>query len=298
MFAKPAAAFSFLCGMFGVWYGYAPEEQRAALPDAVRVTADRVDRALSDIMPQVASLGDARLRDQLCGALAGDAPILSRLPEEAELITGIMTCAPEGEMAVAEANQPQGLEEPSRPTPIIVHAGHRVSLRDGALPSLTFTGAALAGVDALEADLSGAIFRTTDLRSGVFDGATLSGAVISGSALDEARFYDADANGLIVDGGTAQDADFRGARLHKARFVSVDLSGSRWHRADLTGASFVGTSLSGASFRGADLSRADLSRALGLNEAALAGACGDVRTQLPGGLRVPHCALLIHREST
>jgi hypothetical protein len=85
-----------------------------------------------------------------------------------------------------------------------------------------------------------------------------------------------------------------GADLRDLNAFGAVLSSANFAGADLTNANFVGSHLEGANLRGATLqgvnfSGAEMSRAVGLTQGQLNGACGDQATRLPGGLRLPAC---------
>ncbi|MDR3509852.1 MAG: pentapeptide repeat-containing protein [Caulobacteraceae bacterium] len=89
-------------------------------------------------------------------------------------------------------------------------------------------------------------------------------------------------------------SDFTGADLRDINAYGALFSGSNLRRADLTNATFVGAYLQGANLQGARLSGvnfsgAEMDKAIGLTQAQLSQACGDEKTLLPKGLRVPAC---------
>ncbi|SLN77198.1 pentapeptide repeat-containing protein [Oceanibacterium hippocampi] len=100
-------------------------------------------------------------------------------------------------------------------------------------------------------------------------GQSLGGSHLAGRRLIFARLAGAD----------LRDADLSGARLDFANLARTRLDG-----ATLRGATLTGTNLAGARLAGADLSEVT-----GLEDAVLAGACGDEATRLPPGLRLPDC---------
>jgi Pentapeptide repeats (8 copies) len=118
-------------------------------------------------------------------------------------------------------------------------------------------------------ELTRAFRPVTDLR-----GATLSGAHLKGATLAGAHLEAAD---LGAPEGTHQGADLEKAILYFAHLQGADL-----YDADLEGAI-----LSGADLRGAHLEGADLSTAIGLTQAQVDSAYGDVETRLPPGIRMP-----------
>ena len=92
-----------------------------------------------------------------------------------------------------------------------------------------------------------------------------------------------------MDYTTMAHADLRDVNGYAGRYTGVDFSG-----ADMTNASFVGAYLGGARFRGARLSGvnfsgAEMDKSSGLTQSQLNAACGDEKTTLPRGLRLPAC---------
>jgi uncharacterized protein YjbI with pentapeptide repeats len=106
----------------------------------------------------------------------------------------------------------------------------------------------LVGADFRWADLSRAVFGTTDPRREVF----LTSQVI----LDACDFSEATLNDARLPG-----ASLRFARFERAAMRGVDLRG-----ADLTRADFSGADLTGADVAGANLDEANFASALGLSE--------------------------------
>lgn len=293
MMSKFLASFALASGLFGVWYGYAPADQRDALPPRVKSTAAKVDAALSRALPRLASFRPGNVRGTLCAALGTDGVVHQVVGDAATSAGDLFSCVPlRPDPTAPDIRLTQGIDRPA-PAPLAIQTAEgRVdgpTLKGEDLTGAAFAAASLAGADGINAALDGAIFRETDLSGARLDGARLEAAIISGSLLSRARFYDATARHLLVDGGIASGADFRGARLSGARFVGVDLTGTRWDRADLRHAMFVGATVTGATFHGADLSGADLSRTRGLDADSLARACGDQDTRLPAGIPITLC---------
>lgn len=105
----------------------------------------------------------------------------------------------------------------------------------------------------------------------------------------------ADLNNTCVKGGNLEGADFDRANLtlmcmsyanfKGASFRGSNLSGANLAHANLDDADFTGATLTIASFKGTDLSKAR-----GLTQAQLDGACGDAETKTPAGLHVRVCS--------
>lgn len=130
------------------------------------------------------------------------------------------------------------------------------------------------------------------------------GASCAGCNLFQGNFSGLEARGLNLSGARLRQADLSLAVMNRTRFSNADLrdveayggvfSSSSFAGANLTNASFVGAYLDGANFSGATLdgtnfAGASLQRATGLSQSRLNRACGDEATQLPSGLRIPHC---------
>ncbi|MDR3527858.1 MAG: pentapeptide repeat-containing protein [Rhizomicrobium sp.] len=108
----------------------------------------------------------------------------------------------------------------------------------------------------------------------VLTGADLTNQCVKGGDLTGANF---DSAKLVV--ACMSKANFRGASFRGADLSGANLADSKLDDADLTGAILVITSIKGT----------DFSRAKGLTQAQLDGACGDAKTRLPAGLTVRVC---------
>jgi hypothetical protein len=141
---------------------------------------------------------------------------------------------------------------------------YEAGLIEGSPPSIRLGGAVVAEpvpgeVVLSQADLSRAKLSRIVLAKADLTRVNLAGADLRSSILRRTNLIGADLS----------NADLSGARLDEASLSAADLSA-----ADLTGARLVG---------------ADLSRARGLSQAQLDGACGDARTRLPEGHRIAAC---------
>lgn len=119
--------------------------------------------------------------------------------------------------------------------------------------------------------------------------ADLTGAELRGLNLSRSRLRQATMTAAVMNRTNFAGADLRDADASAAVFSSASFAG-----ADLSNANFVGSYLQGANFRGAKLagavfSGAEMDRAVGLTQAQLNQACGDLSTRLPRGLRIPQC---------
>jgi uncharacterized protein YjbI with pentapeptide repeats len=104
-----------------------------------------------------------------------------------------------------------------------------------------------------------------------------------------ARLRQSDMSLSALDYTTMAGADLRDVNGYAGRFTGVNFSD-----ADMTNSTFVGAYLGGANLRGAKLaganfSGAEMAKAIGLNQGQLNAACGDEKTTLPRGLRIPAC---------
>jgi hypothetical protein len=150
--------------------------------------------------------------------------------------------------------------------------------------------ASLQGADMRQAKLAGAELSGTLLTRANLEGADMRGANASGADLRGANLKRADLSHAHVDAAMLMDTDFTGAKLVGADFRAIELvKGLTFRDADLTDAGFRYAFLRGVDFRGAKLSGADFTRAFGLSNEQLALACGDEKTKLPDGLKIPMC---------
>ena len=119
--------------------------------------------------------------------------------------------------------------------------------------------------------------------------ADLGNKVLKSRNLAGARLRQSDMSLSVLNYSNMSRADLRDVNGYGALFTGVSFAG-----ADMTNATMVGAYLEGANFRGAKLSGvnfsgAEMERAIGLNQRQLDAACGDEKTTLPRGLRVPVC---------
>ena len=122
----------------------------------------------------------------------------------------------------------------------------------------------------------------------------LGGGITGEPAIDEIVLSRADLNGAVLHRLFMSEvnltrvhlvgADFRWAFLSKANFIGADL-----RNADFAGARLTEASLFGADLTGAQLHDADLSKANGLQQNQIDGACGNRATKLPEGLSIGSC---------
>jgi uncharacterized protein YjbI with pentapeptide repeats len=108
------------------------------------------------------------------------------------------------------------------------------------------------------------------------------------------RLAGADLTNQCVKHGNLEGADFTGARLVLMCMSYADFRHASFRKADLSGANLAHANLDDADFSGASLSitsvkGTDLSRARGLTQAQLDGACGDAETKTPAGMKVHAC---------
>lgn len=105
----------------------------------------------------------------------------------------------------------------------------------------------------------------------------------------------ADLTNQCVKQGNLEGAKFDRARLVLMCMSYADFRGASFRNADIAGANLAHAKVDDADFTGADLSitsirGTDLSRAIGLTQAQLDRACGDVETRVPAGLRAKTCS--------
>jgi len=104
----------------------------------------------------------------------------------------------------------------------------------------------------------------------------------------------ADLTNQCVKQGNLEGADFDNARLVLMCMSFADFKGATFRGADLSGANLAHARLDGADLTGAEMTitsikGTDLSRAKGLTQSQLNGACGDADTKAPAGLTVKIC---------
>lgn len=150
--------------------------------------------------------------------------------------------------------------------------------------------ASLQHADLRQAKLIGADLTGTLLAHANLEGADLRGANAAGVDLRGANLKGADLSHARLDAAMLTDTDFTGAKLVGTNFRVIELvKGLTLRDADARGAIFRYAFVRGIDFRGANLSGADFTRAFGLSNEQLALACGDEKTKLPEGLRIPKC---------
>ncbi len=150
--------------------------------------------------------------------------------------------------------------------------------------------ASLQHADLRQAKLIGADLTGTLLAHANLEGADLHGANAAGVDLRGANLKGANLSHARLDAAMLTDTDFTGATLVGTNFRVVEMvRGLTLRDSDARGAIFRYAFLRGVDFRGANLSGADFTRAFGLSNTQLALACGDAKTKLPDGLRIPKC---------
>jgi uncharacterized protein YjbI with pentapeptide repeats len=162
------------------------------------------------------------------------------------------------------------------------------------LPGIQVRAAAIQGIGACRANLSGTDLRGANLHRANLIGASLdeanlveanlvganlskadlSGANLSGANLSWAHLCGADLTHTVLGRANLQWADLSRARLSQACLANADLSVVNLCGVSLRGADLTGADLSGADLRGADLSKArvtseQLARARSLEGARL-----------------------------
>ncbi len=120
-----------------------------------------------------------------------------------------------------------------------------------------FRDADLIGIDLSETAGGEAAFEGALLEDANFARAALRFANFRAALLESADFEGADLWGARLDGAEASYAVFRNAHLQEAGLAGTDLTGADLQRAALRKASFKGSRLKGANLQGADLSFTD-----------------------------------------
>jgi hypothetical protein len=161
-------------------------------------------------------------------------------------------------------------------------------------------------LDLENADLSGRDLKYYFLRNVRAYGANLKGADLSGQLLQQANFSfanleradftDADLAGADFNHAHLEDADFYGAGLKAANFSRAFLAGADLTKARLQKANFTRARMQVVDWQDAVLTevtfqRTNLSEAKNLDQAQLAGLCGDSTTikTLPSYLVLKNC---------
>lgn len=135
----------------------------------------------------------------------------------------------------------------------------RADFRDATLTEASFHNSVLVETDFRRADLSRAIFHSTD-----FDHANMTSA-------------------------SARGADFTGSKFNQTKVTHIDFEDAILNNGEFVDAQFGQSNLTGAKMIGTVLSGSDLSRTVGLTQIQLDAACGSSMTRLPVGLSVPYC---------
>ncbi|MEM7729442.1 MAG: pentapeptide repeat-containing protein [Pseudomonadota bacterium] len=184
-----------------------------------------------------------------------------------------------------------------------------MTLKNADFSGSLFNNSNLSGGKLHGSDLSGAHFRRAMLygvkgeqvimRGAVLEDATLTDADLSHSTMRQAnlhraemkrgRFRDMDFQSANLMSASAPLVDFTRSNFDRARLDNADLSGATLDEGQFTGVRFGFADLSEASLNGTNLSDADLSHVIGLQQAQLDAACGNMNTRLPDGLGIDYC---------
>lgn len=153
-------------------------------------------------------------------------------------------------------------EERSKPDSVLRADALQIAIERG-LPLVNgnFDGAALAGCDLRNTDLTRCSLRGADLRNCQLDGALLYGADLENADLSYAslmgvQLCGASAISALVVGADLRGANLSGAALARAQFQGALLAGTRLCGADCHETSFCDCDIASASFSGVDLSHA------------------------------------------
>lgn len=166
------------------------------------------------------------------------------------------------------------------------------------------SGGKLDGSDLTEAHFKKALLygvtgQQVIMRGAVLEDATLTDAALSHSIMRQAnlhradissgQFHNNDFRSANLISASAQASDFSHSNFNHARLDNADFSGAILNGAHFNGTRFGFTNLTSASLIGANLSDADLTQSIGLTQAQLDGACGNMNTRLPDGLHLSYC---------
>ncbi len=213
--------------------------------------------------------------------------------------------APRAPAASAQARRPRPTARPPQPPPSIGRTATRATS--------SCARARCAGANLFGADLSFSDLRNSDLTGANLEKATLTRASLAGSKADGAKFQRIEGYRTLFNEISATGSSFASAELQRADFSGAKLDGANFEKAELGRVVFTGASIGGVKFTFANLARArlsgatfdkpldlggaflflarldglDLSAATGLQQAQIDQACGDDKTKLPEGLKVP-----------
>jgi uncharacterized protein YjbI with pentapeptide repeats len=112
---------------------------------------------------------------------------------------------------------------------------------------------------------------------------------VRGKSFAGARLRQSDFSAAVMKHVNLAGTDLRDLNAYGAVFTGSSLAGANMANASFVGAYLQGADLRGAHLEGVNFSGAEMSRAVGLTQAQLAGACGDATTTLPRGLRIKPC---------
>jgi uncharacterized protein YjbI with pentapeptide repeats len=162
----------------------------------------------------------------------------------------------------------------------------------------------LVGPQLLAANLRSAEFGGWPMPNADIQFSDLSGAWFWGVDFEGSSFFyddfDLAAMGLAgFKNVTLEGGSFRGAIMDWCVFDRTRFVGTNMYRADLShsffidswalGADFTGANFTGTIMKNAFFYESNFSRALGLSQSQLDGACGD-KNSLPTGLLIKPCA--------
>lgn len=141
-----------------------------------------------------------------------------------------------------------------------------------------------AGADFDQAILENSTLIKAQFTDGILTGARLKGAVGSGAV-----FTKADLRFAVLDGTRLDNANFTEAQLQSTSFYEAKLERVIFKQALLQNAKLKNANLNYANFEDANISGAIFKDVVGLTQKQIFTACGDKRTVLPSGLKVPPC---------
>lgn len=205
----------------------------------------------------------------------------------------------------------------------------RLYASSGSCAQCDLSGKRMNGMTLKNANFSGSLFNNSNLSGGKLDGSDLShahfkkarlygvtgqGVVMNGAVLEDATLTDAtlshsnmrqanlkradlsrghfnnnDFGAANLMAASAQSSNFSHSNFKLARLDNADFSGATLDESHFVGTRFGFANLTDATLDGADLSDADLTHVVGLTQAQLESACGNMNTRLPSGLRLSYC---------
>lgn len=152
-----------------------------------------------------------------------------------------------------------------------------------------FRKAMLYGVEGEQVIMRGAVMEDATLTDARLSNSTLRQANLNRAELTRGTFRDNDFQSANLIGANAPSVDFTRSNFDRARLDNVDLTNATLDGGQFTGVRFGFANMEGASLSDTNLSDADMTHVVGLTQAQLDQACGNLNTRLPIGLTLGYC---------